>query len=71
MARTRSIGDIYTQTERIIGSPRGRQAIDIARTYIRNIDRYNMRKYGVSTGSTPSLMTAKYPRSVYMGLNNG
>ena len=65
--RTKSIANIYDQAERIIGSRHGQRAINIARTYIRNIDEYNARQYGVSTVSTPSLRTAKYPSAVYRG----
>ena len=34
---------------------------------MRNINKYNAKRYGVSTYSTPSLRNAKYTKSVYQG----
>lgn len=68
--RSKSVANIYDQAERIIGSRHGQRAINIARTYIRNIDEYNKNVHGVSTGSTPSLQRAKYPSSIYRGQRN-
>ena len=67
--RAKSVANIYDQVERIIGIRHGQRAINIGRAYMRNIEEFNARQHGVSTMSTPSLRKAKYPSSVYRGLN--
>ena len=50
-----------------MGSRHGQRAFEIGWAYMRNINKYNAKRYGVSTSSTPSLMKAKYTKSVYQG----